>query len=106
MKSIEDTESLAWDKTTRTDVLGYYKDIFPIDLTTSDRGSRMTDGAITAMNKLSASMIGHQAATLKKQNEKNYTNFKAWHQLPRLQQQVILLGGVEEDGTVPEETTE
>ena len=58
------------------------------------------------MTKLSASMIKHQEAVLKAQEENSDSRMKAWRRLPKIQQNVILLGGVEDDGTVPDEPTE
>ena len=58
------------------------------------------------MTSLSKSMIAHQKATLKKQEEKDDNRTKSWRRLPLLQKNVILGGGVEEDGTLPTEATE
>ena len=100
------TESLAWVKATWDDALGVPKDPSRIDLTDPSRESGMTDGAITAMTELPTSMITYQAAAIKKQDEKNEFSLNVWRRLPKIQQQVILLGGVEEGGTVPQERTE
>ena len=104
MQPIDDTEALSWEKTTCEVALQSEKNAF-IDLSGAHTAG-MKSGTITAMTKLSASMIAHQAASLKKQEEKDDSTLKAWRRLPKLQQQVILLGGVEEDGTIPTETTE
>ena len=58
------------------------------------------------MMKLSACMIKHQEAELRFKEEKSDTGLKAWKKLPKIQQNVLLFGGVEEDGNVPEECTE
>ena len=58
------------------------------------------------MTKLSASMIKHQEATLKSQKEKGDNHMKAWRRLQKIQQHVIVLAGVEDNGTVPTEPTE
>ena len=44
--------------------------------------------------------------TIRTQEEKTDARIKAWRRLPKIQQNVILLGGVEENGTIPEEPTE
>ena len=53
------------------------------------------------MTKLVVSMSAHQVATSKKQEEKFYSTINVWRRLPKLQQQVILLGEVGEEGTIP-----
>ena len=58
------------------------------------------------MTKLSASMIKHQEASIKAQEEKPDGCLKVWRRLPKIQHNIITLDGVEEDGTVPEEPTE
>ena len=58
------------------------------------------------MTSLSRIMIEHQKATLKKQDKKDDSCLKSWHRLPNLQKNVILGGGIEEDGYVPTEATE
>ena len=42
----------------------------------------------------------------KHKEEKTDSRTKAWNRLPMIQRNVILLGGVEDDGTIPEEPTE
>ena len=58
------------------------------------------------MTKMTASMIKHQEAALKVQEEKSNSRMKAWRQLPKIQQNVILIGGVEVNGIVPDKPTE
>lgn len=58
------------------------------------------------MTKLSASMIKHQEPDMKAQQEMSDNRMKAWRQLPMIQQNVTLIGGVEDDGTVPDKPTE
>ena len=64
------------------------------------------DGAVTAMTKLSESMIKHQEAVIRSQEEKSDPKRKAWNKLPAIQQNIILLGGVDDAGTVPDSPTE
>ena len=64
-----------------------------------------TSGAATAMTKL-AVIIAHQEASLKLKEKKADQRTKAWKWLPAIQRNVILLGGVEEDGTIPGVPTE
>ena len=63
-------------------------------------------GVATAMTKLAESIIVHQEASLKLKEEKTDQRTKAWSRLPMIQKNVILLGGVEEDGTIPGVPTE
>ena len=77
-----------------------------VDLTKEDGKSSVPDGVIAAMTSLSRIMIEHQKATLKKQEKKDDSHLKSWHRIPNLQKNVILCGGIEEDGTIPKEATE
>ena len=61
MQAIEDEALLAWEKESRVNALGGANQA-PIDLSGTNRDTRMADGAITAMLKLSTSMITNQAA--------------------------------------------
>ena len=58
------------------------------------------------MTKLSESTIKHQKAALKHQENKDDKRMKAWKKLPRIQQNVLLLGGIDSEGTGPTEITE
>ena len=58
------------------------------------------------MTKLSESMIKHQEAVIRSQEEKSDPKLKAWNKLPAIQQNIILLGGVDDSGTVPNSPTE
>ena len=105
MVTLQDDVTIAWEETTRLQCLGNPTPPKEIDLTNTDR-SDLSAGAITAMTKLSDSMIKHQEAALKSQEDKSDSRMKAWRRLPKIQQNVIVLAGVEEDGTVPDEPTE
>ena len=63
-------------------------------------------GATIAITKLAASMIKHQEAQLRAQEEKGDSRLKAWKKLPKIQQDIILLGGIEEDGAIPQAATD
>ena len=52
-----------------------------------------SDGAISAMTKLSESLVRNQEAALKASEEKVDNRLKAWEKLPKIQQDIILLGG-------------
>ena len=69
------------------------------------QNSLSQDGAITAMTKLSECMVKHQEAVLKHQEEKKDTRQKAWTKLPAIQKNIILLGGVDDQGSVPDHPT-
>ena len=66
----------------------------------------MDHGAITAMTKLSERIIRHQENATKHQQEKEDNRLKSWKKLPKIQQDILLLGGIEEDGSVPDHPTE
>ena len=51
-------------------------------------------------------MIRYQEAALRSQEEKSNSRIKACKRLPKIQQNVILLAGVKDDGTVPDGMTE
>ena len=51
-------------------------------------------------------MIKHQEATLKNQEEKADSRKKAWRRLLKINQDVILLAGADENGETPESLTE
>jgi len=106
MMNLQDDDTLQWEKSTRDLELGTKKSPVTFDLAGSNQSSDLSAGAISAMTKLSASMIKHQEATLKSQEEKGDNRMKAWRRLPKIQQNVIVLAGVEDDGTVPTEPTE
>lgn len=63
-------------------------------------------GAITALAKLSESVIAHQKLALQAHEDKQDNRLKAWHKLPKIQQNVILFGGLEDGGSIPKEYTE
>ena len=63
-------------------------------------------GALIAMTKLSEAMTRYQEASVKVQDTKADTRLKAWAKLPQVQKNIILLGGVKEDGTYDKEVTE
>ena len=105
MVALQDDDTLKWDETTRAQFITPPKPT-TIDLSSTMQTSDLSSGAISAMKKLSASMIKHQEAAIKAQEEKSDSRMKAWRRLPQIQQNVILLAGVEEDGTIPKEPTE
>ena len=105
MVALQDDDTLKWDETTRAQFITPPKPT-TIDLSSTMKTSDLSSGAIAAMTKLSDSMIKHQEAAIKAQEEKSDSRIKAWRRLPQIQQNVILLAGVEEDGTVPKEPTE
>ena len=55
-----------------------------LDLTAGDPKSAVPDGAISAMINLSRSMIEHQKATLKKQEEKDDSRLKSLRHSPNI----------------------
>ena len=96
---------LAWEKESREASLGKPKGAKTVDLTGGKSKSTVPDGVIATMTSLSKSMIEHQKATLKKQEEKDDARMKSWRRLPTPEKRNPS-GGVEEDGTLPTAATE
>ena len=61
---------------------------------------------MNAITRLSDSMIKHQEAALKNQEEKSDSRVKAWRRLPKITQNIILLAGIDDNGEVPTTPTE
>jgi len=107
MVPFQDDATIAWDEATKNEFIPTTKKTVTLDLTGTVKSPVLShDGAISAMTKLSACMIKHQEAELRFKEEKADSRLKSWKQLPGIQQNVLLLGGVEEDGTIPSEPTE
>ena len=102
-----DEDTIQWEKEVTKTVLPKQTSA-TIDLTKNPltHGVLNQDGAITAITKLSESMVKHQEAVLKNQEDKKDTRIKAWNKLPEIQKNIILLGGVDDQGTVPSQPTE
>ena len=102
---LQDEDTLEWEAQTR-------KSIFPptqtFDLNNSSQSSspQLHDGAMTALTKLSMSIVKQQEAAFKNQEEKADTRLKSWRRLPKIQQNGILLGGIDENSNIPTEPTE
>ena len=58
------------------------------------------------MTKLADSIVETQEAALEATKSKDDPLMKAWKKLSKLSQNIIVMGGVEVDGTVPKEPTE
>ena len=61
---------------------------------------------MTVLTKFSMSIVKQQEAAIKNQEEKANNRLKSWRRLPRIQKNVILLGGIDENGNLPTEPTE
>ena len=66
----------------------------------------MQAGASEAMTKLADSLVRYQEATLKSNKEKEDRRIKAWRKLPQIQQNIILLAGMDKEMNVPTEATD
>ena len=55
--------------------------------------SLSTNGANSAMAKLSESLVKNQEAAFKANKEKTDNTLKFWRKFPKIQQDIILLGG-------------
>jgi hypothetical protein len=98
---LTNAKTVEWEKATKTQALPQDPRVNTVDLTGPQDSS-----SATAMTKLAESIMAHQEASLKHKEEKTDPRIKAWNRLPMIQRNVILLGGVEDDGTIPEEPTE
>ena len=104
---IQDKDASVWAKETLEIVNPALKKKETVDLTSPGNPSLVNhDGAVTAMTKLSECMVKHQEAVLWNQEEKGDTRLKAWNKLPSIQKNIILLGGVDDQGVVPDTPTE
>ena len=99
---LQDEVTIAWEKETSNLITDKNRTA----TATSTPSAIANSGAVTAMTKLSESIIEHQKSVIRMQEDKQDNRLKAWRKLPKIQQNVILLGGIEEDGTVPKECTE
>ena len=102
MSCLQDADTIEWDTSTKLSIFPPPSPAAPSSIPTNSSNA----GAISAMTKLSESMIEYQKATLKHQESKNDNRTKAWNKLPRIQQNVLLLGGIDSHGSVPSEITE
>ena len=113
MIPLQDDETIAWEMETRG-LIAQTDSFAPqaIDLN-GETTARRTDPQMPqvqgytsdAMTKLADSMVRYQEASLKNQEEKGDSRLKAWKKLPKIQQNIILFGGVTDQGEVPEEAT-
>ena len=51
-------------------------------------------------------MVRYQEATLKSQKEHDGRRLKAWRKFPSIQQNIILLAGIDSEENIPEKATE
>ena len=105
MAALSDQESLEWEQQSRQECFPETQTSTITSPTVAPQGNFST-GAITAMTKLSTCMIEQQKAVIKSQEDKSDSRLKAWKRLPKLQQNVILLGGIDDQLVVPTSLTE
>ena len=65
MVTIQDEVTLEYEAATLAQYIQTQLPTMEIDLTSSSQGTDLSAGSISAMTKISASMINHQEATLK-----------------------------------------
>lgn len=104
MATLSDEESITWESSTRAEC--FPKSTVSINLTNiiSNHGD-LSNRAITAITKLSDCMIQQHKAVIKSHEDKADLRLKAWKRLPKLQKNVILLGGIDNDLQVPDSPT-
>ena len=61
---------------------------------------------MSAITKLSKSTIRHQEASVKHREDMDNNHLKSWKKLLKIQQNVLLLGGFDEDGYIIEDVTD
>ena len=108
---LTDEETIAWEKSTRINVTPTEDQ--PRTLTETQENEErassnatLSDNASTAMTNLATSLTRYQEATIKAQEGKSDNRLKAWKRIPKIQQDIILFGGIDEQGDVPSEPTE
>ena len=98
--NLQDEETIQWQKEVTTKNIS--NPTADLTKTLPHHNSFNQNGAITTMTKLSECMVKHQEAALKNQEEKKDTRQKAWHKHPEIQKNIILLGGVDDQGSIPD----
>ena len=100
---LQDDETITWERETTAQSLEKITLVPRPERTTP---ALPTDGTISAMTKIFESLVKNQEAALKANKEKVDNRLKAWKKLPKIQQDTILLGGVDESGEVSDKPTE
>ena len=92
--SLQDEETVQWETEVQKVVEPTPAPRDTVDLTEQAemRGGN-TEGALTALTKLSECIAKQQEAATKAQDEKKDPMLKAWNKLPHIQNNIILLGG-------------
>jgi hypothetical protein len=103
---LTDAGSMAWERTTERECISANLTTATMNPNSSPPHHAVDSGAITAMTKLSESIIKSQEAAAKNQLDRDDNRKKSWKKLPKIQQDILLLGGVEEDGHIPTVPTE
>ena len=111
MSPLPDDETIAWENETRGLIAEAKSFALQVIDLNKDTPARRTDPqmpqvqgyASDAMTKLADSMVRYQEASLKNQEEKGDSRLKAWKKLPKIQQNIILFGGVTDQGDILEE---
>ena len=98
MGNLLDAETIQWEQDMAKIVLPKQTP------STIDRTSNLNNQGV--LNQDGECMVKHQEAVLKNQEDKKDTRLKVWHKLPEIQKNIILLGGVDDQGPVPSQPTE
>ena len=113
---LQDADCFAWEKETAASYLG--SATMPpgsqVASTTSAPNSRPQStttvpglgGALTAITKLSASLVKTQERSIELQREKDDPKIKAWKRVAERHKNVILFAGIDEHGDIPTEPTD
>ena len=104
---LQDSATMAWERNTRS-LVEPRLTATQVNVATPRAGSNdvSQSGALTAMTKLSEAMTRYQEASAKVQDSKADIRLKAWTRLPQVQNNIILLGGVKENGTYDKDVIE
>ena len=113
---LQDADCLAWDTETTASALGSASAPPGPQVASSVPGQMQAPqtnttaqnlgGALTAITKLSASLVKTQERSIELQKEKDDPKIKAWKKVALRHKNVILLAGIDEHGDVPLDPTD
>ena len=111
VSQIQDEATLNWERTSKQQVFPPQQQ--PIDINGTSTplphvaSVPLSDsGAAVALSKPSDSLNLYHQGAMKSQAEHDDSRLKSWQRLPKVQQNIILLGGVTDQGSIPSKLTE
>ena len=103
MAPLQDPACLEWESATD---IKKGPSVPPVVTEAATTGTARSAGSDVVMMKLAESITKHNEVSQKWGEEKADPRLKAWRKLPKIQQNIIIYGGIEEDSSIPEEATE